>query len=82
MEASTWHTEAPAAAGEIYTIGSTGEGVVQLQAKLIELGYLSGKPDGQFGQWTAGAIKEAQKDFGLEQTGIADAAFLDVLYTK
>ena len=41
-----------------------------------------GKPDGQFGQWTASAVKQAQKDFGLEQTGVADAAFLEILYSK
>ena len=74
--------ETTATSDESYTIGSTGEAVSQLQRKLIKLGYLSGKPDGQFGQWTAAAIKEAQKDFGLEQTGIADATFLDILYTK
>lgn len=67
---------------ESYTIGSTGDGVTQLQSKLIKLGYLSGKPDGKFGQWTAAAVKQAQKDFGLEQTGLADAAFLEILYSK
>ena len=74
------NTSAPA--DESYTIGSTGDGVTQLQAKLIKLGYLSGKPDGAFGQWTAAAVKQAQKDFGLEQTGVADAAFLEILYSK
>ena len=81
-EATEETTETAATSDESYTVGSTGEAVSQLQRKLIELGYLSGKPDGQFGQWTAAAVKEAQKDLGLEQTGIADAAFLDLLYTK
>ena len=61
------------------TISATGCGIVSL---VNAVGYLSGKPDGQFGQWTAAAVKEAQKDLGFEQTGVADAAFLDVLYTK
>lgn len=71
-----------ASSGESYTVGSTGDGVTQLQSKLIKLGYLSGQPDGKFGQWTAAAVKQAQKDFGLEQTGVADAAFLEILYSK
>lgn len=75
-------TEEPEEEGESYTIGDTGEGVKLLQQKLIDLGYLTGMPDGQFGQWTASAVKLAQKDFGLEQTGIADAEFLDILYSK
>lgn len=73
---------AEASSDESYTVGSTGDGVTQLQSKLIKLGYLSGKPDGKFGQWTAAAVKQAQKDFGLEQTGVADAAFLEILYSK
>lgn len=73
---------AEASSDESYTVGSTGDGVTQLQSKLIKLGYLSGRPDGKFGQWTAAAVKQAQKDFGLEQTGVADAAFLEILYSK
>ena len=69
-------------AGESYTIGSSGEGVIKLQEKLIQLGYLSGNPDGEFGKWTAAAVEQAQKDFGLDATGVADAAFLAVLYSK
>lgn len=69
-------------AGESYTIGSSGEGVKKMQNKLIQLGYLSGVGDGEFGKWTAAAVKEAQKAFGLEVTGVADPAFLEILYTK
>jgi peptidoglycan hydrolase-like protein with peptidoglycan-binding domain len=62
--------------------GSTGEAVVRLQKRLAELGYYSGKADGGYGPKMVAAVKKAQADFGMEQTGIADAAFLDVLYTK
>ena len=74
-------TSAPAQSeGTALTIGSKGDEVKKLQAKLIELGLLSGSPDGQFGKYTAGAVKIMQEKFGMEQTGIADAAFLEKLY--
>ena len=62
------------------TVGSTGDEVKRLQAKLIELGLLQGEPDGKFGNFTAGAVKILQGRYGMEQTGIADDAFLDRLY--
>ena len=58
----------------------TGDDVTKLQSKLIEMGLLSGQPDGKFGNYTAGAVKEMQRRYGMEQTGIADQAFLDKLY--
>jgi len=82
VDAESEAAATPAPSSESYTIGDSGEGVILLQRKLIQLGYLSGQPDGVFGQWTASAVKSAQKDFGLEQTGIADAEFLDILYSK
>lgn len=62
------------------TVGSTGDEVKRLQAKLIELGLLQGQPDGKFGNFTASAVKELQRRYGMEQTGIADDAFLERLY--
>ncbi len=49
------------------------------QQKLIELGYLTGEPDGVYGQDCAKAVKAYQKDHGLEQTGIADEALVRAL---
>ena len=77
-------TEAPtleASAGGL-TIGSKGDDVKKLQAKLIELKLLSGQPDGAFGKYTADAVKIMQKKYGMEQTGVADAAFLEKLYSE
>lgn len=71
---------ASASSGESLTVGSKGDEVTKLQRKLIDLGLLSGQPDGKFGNYTAGAVKEMQRRFGMEQTGIADQAFLDKLY--
>ena len=77
-------TEAPsleASAGGL-TIGSKGDDVKKLQAKLIEMKLLSGQPDGAFGKYTADAVKQLQKKYGMEQTGVADAAFLEKLYSE
>ena len=43
------------------------------QQKLIEMGYLTGEPDGVFGEGCEAAVKAYQRDRGLEQTGVADA---------
>lgn len=77
--------ETPAPTADIpeggLTIGSKGEEVKKLQRVLIDNGLLTGEPDGHFGNYTAGAVKEMQRRFGMEQTGIADQAFLDKLYS-
>ena len=62
------------------TVGSQGDDVIKLQRALIDKGLLTGNPDGKFGNYTAGAVKEMQRRYGMEQTGIADQAFLDRLY--
>ncbi len=58
-----------------------GETAVQdLQARLIELNYLSGKADGIFGPGTEAALIAFQEKNGLEKTGIADEATVKALY--
>ena len=61
-------------------IGANGPDVVTLQSRLIDMGYLYGSADGDFGQYTQDAIKAAQEDLGLDPTGIADDAFLRAIY--
>lgn len=51
-------------------VGSRGETAVQLQTKLIELGFLNGKADGIFGPATEGAVRTVQKALGWEETGV------------
>ncbi|TQL49785.1 putative peptidoglycan binding protein [Ornithinicoccus hortensis] len=46
-----------------------GEDVTQLQGALIELGFLEGVADGEFGAGTERAVKAWQKDLGLRETG-------------
>ncbi len=66
--------------GESLTVGSTGEEVKKLQQVLIDNKLLYGQPDGKFGNYTAEAVKEMQRRFDMEPTGVADQAFLDRLY--
>lgn len=56
-----------------------GEGVRQLQESLQARGYAVGTPDGQFGPNTQGRVRDYQRDNGLPQTGVADAAMLQSL---
>jgi len=48
--------------------------VADLQQRLVELNYLAGAPDGQFGKKTEDALKRFQRMNGLAETGVVDAA--------
>ena len=62
------------------TKDSTGDAVAQLQEALIELGYLSGKADGTYGEKTVTAVKNFQKANGLTVDGTAGEETQKVLY--
>ena len=79
-EASESGEASTASSGEGLTVGSQGDAVSQLQRALINKGLLQGSPDGKFGNYTADAVRSLQKTYGMEQTGIADQAFLERLY--
>ena len=60
---------------------SRGAAVKELQAKLRELGLLSGSSvDGVYGPGTAESVKSAQKLLGFEETGVATHEFQRALY--
>ncbi len=61
--------------------GSGGEEVLRLQTRLQELGYDVGALDGNYGSGTKNTVKCFQATNGLEQTGIADAETLRVLFS-
>lgn len=64
--------EEPADSGYILLkYGSRGEEVIRLQTRLIELGYLSGPADGDFGAGTRTAVRLFQKAAGLDVDGLA-----------
>ena len=69
-----------AGAYEFLERGSEGEAVRDLQLRLIELGYLSGKADGDYGAKTEKAVKAFQEAADLEATGEADAETQEVLF--
>jgi len=65
---------APAAhTGYVFTSylkpGMRGDEVMQLQQTLAGLGLLTAKPNGYFGVGTTAAVKEFQKEHGLDQLG-------------
>ena len=62
--------------------GSKGDDVKALQQRLIELNYLSGSADGDYGGKTATAIELFQNTVGITATGIADAATQEALYAS
>ena len=64
----------------VLSSGSTGNDVIKLQNRLIELGYLSGKASGTYDVSTEAAMVVFQSHNGLTPNGKADKAARDVLY--
>jgi len=60
--------------------GDKNDEVLKLQTRLKELCYYNGPLSGQFAEVTRNAVRAVQKDYGLEQTGIADAATQEIIY--
>jgi N-acetylmuramoyl-L-alanine amidase len=61
--------------------GSTGNDVIELQARLQNIGYYRGKIDGIFYYETYWALRNFQKNFGMNVSGVADAK-TKVMLTK
>ena len=61
--------------------GDSGDDVLFLQNRLKDLKYYNGELSGNFGNATRDAVKTFQRDFGLEETGVADIQTQMVLYT-
>ena len=59
--------------------GDRGQAVAWLQQRLIDLKYLEGEADGDFGQKTVGALKRFQADNGLDQDGVAGPGVVERL---
>ena len=51
-------------------LGDRGDAVAWLQRQLIDLKYLEGEADGDFGMKTLAALKQFQADHNLDQDGI------------
>ena len=66
----------------ILTVGSKGNEVSRMQQRLKDLGYLSGKVDGQFGGGTKRAVIAFQRRNGLTTDGVAGEETLAKLYAE
>ena len=62
-----------------YRRGSTGSTVSEIQTRLKNWGYYSGKVDGIFGSATEAAVKKFQAKNGLTADGIVGPATLSAL---
>ncbi|MBQ8159912.1 MAG: peptidoglycan-binding protein, partial [Clostridia bacterium] len=62
-------------------IGSSGKAVRQLQERLISLGWLAGKADGDYGTATEAAVKAFQSAGHLGSDGVAGPSTLSLLYS-
>ncbi|MDY6072646.1 MAG: peptidoglycan-binding protein [Eubacteriales bacterium] len=61
--------------------GETSRAVMELQTKLIDMGFLKTKATGLYKNQTIEAIKKFQSDNNLEATGIADVATQEAIYS-
>jgi len=62
--------------------GAKGDEVKEIQQILSDLGYLTGKVDGDFGGGTEKAVKAFQAAEGLEETGVVDDGTMERLRQK
>ncbi|OPZ69911.1 MAG: Spore cortex-lytic enzyme precursor [Firmicutes bacterium ADurb.Bin467] len=54
-----------ASAAVVLEVGSSGENVRKVQQRLVQYGYVTGTPDGKYGERTRDAVKEFQRKNGL-----------------
>ena len=77
----TLSPEEDAGGYQILQKGATGGDVISLQEALIELGFLTGKADGDFGAGTEKAVIVFQQKNDYPATGIMDANIQAFLYS-
>lgn len=65
----------------LFSESAVGDDTRRLQARLIELGYLSGAADGEFGPKSVSALKKFQQAHGLEETGESNDETLAALFS-
>lgn len=63
----------------VLRLGSTGSRVRILQKALIQLNYLTGSPDGKYGEQTVAAVLSFQRQHNLYQDGVAGKSTLTAL---
>lgn len=73
--------EAAISAYENLNVGDSGEAVMNLQRRLVELGYANGTPNGEYGQATISAVAFYQQCNGMEPDGLATVWLQTVLFS-
>ncbi len=84
LQALLFSGSAPSYTGSAYidlTKGMTGPAVRNLQQQLINLGYLTGTADGDFGGGTENAVKRFQAAVGYPQDGVASVTIQHLLFS-
>ncbi len=71
--------EAHAFSGRLLERGSSGDDVIELQARLQWVGFYNGKIDGIFGYGTYWALRNFQEQWGLDVDGIMGQKTRDTL---
>ena len=61
--------------------GTMSAEVAMMQQALIDLGYLTGEPDGNYGSATERAVRAFQKNNGMNDDGTAGSATLSLMYS-
>lgn len=69
----------PIAEGGALRAGDRGDEVRDVQEKLIALGFPVGAADGIFGRNTERAVFSFQREYGVPETGMVDAATLEAI---
>ncbi|MGE7759428.1 spore cortex-lytic enzyme [Peribacillus sp. NPDC097895] len=64
-------TRTNAFSSQVIQKGAVGDDVIELQARLQNIGYYNGKIDGVYGWGTYWALRNFQQDFGLPIDGLA-----------
>ena len=62
-------------------VGDSGEAVMNLQRRLVELGYANGTPNGEYGQATISAVAFYQQCNGMEPDGLASVWLQTILFS-
>lgn len=74
-------TEQIVVENQVLSAGMSGEEVEKLQQKLAALGYYEGEISGSYGDLTKAAVKSFQADHDLLQSGEADVATQELIFS-
>ena len=77
----TEETESDEDSALSYSKGDYAQEILNIQARLNELSYYTGTPDGSFGSQTEDAVKLFQSANNLTQTGIVDELTHEALFS-